>query len=42
VRVQAGSGECGYDNRADEQDSHETFRIAGKIPFKHVVRPFNM
>jgi hypothetical protein len=36
------SGERGGDERAHEQECHQTLRIAREIQFKHVVRPFNM
>jgi hypothetical protein len=37
-RLREGSDDDG----ADEQDRDQTLRIARDIPFKHVVRPFNM
>jgi hypothetical protein len=35
-------GECRDENRADQQEGYQSLGVAGKIPFKHVVRPFNM
>jgi hypothetical protein len=31
-----------HDHCANEQKRHQTIRVTGDIPFKHVVRPFNM
>ena len=35
-----GSNKGNSENRANEQDRHEAFRVARDIPVKHGVRPF--